>query len=496
VKNKVLKKLLEKENGGVVLFLMVVVFGTFLRFWQIGFSSYWIDEGFTLMQAEGVARHGYPLLRSGLVEWKDLLMPYILAPLVKFFGLQASWLLRLPGAIFGTMSIVVAYYLARKLFSPVVGLIFSFFISTGYWYVAWSQQVRGYSALIFFVLLFFYFLIEFSDQKQVKYIFYSFLSILGAVLAKKFGIILLPVFLFFLLWQRRYKIFLIFFLLGLFGGGFIIHSVIPSLAFNVKSYFSFYWQHYLWDYFSLFLVLGIIGLFTVLKNKNKYQAVHLSILLFFWISLSVLSFFVYITERRYLIMVTPFLFLYTAKAIDYFAHYFQEKYLLVLTLLLFGSVFYGVNYQRGLMILPQKHYPLEFYTPQPDYREAYKEIKRRGFRAEDIIISGNPQMDIIYLGRAGYIIPWSLTGRGDQNNIIKEKEFYSGAHRLYGMKGKTAFDKIISLQKKGNVYVILDALSSSRIKLKLWRKIAQNGQKIFVGNGQGDRLTVYLFPKK
>lgn len=52
------------------LLFVVLFFGAFMRLWQLGYSSYWLDEGFTLMQARGIATHGYPLLDSGYTEWK------------------------------------------------------------------------------------------------------------------------------------------------------------------------------------------------------------------------------------------------------------------------------------------------------------------------------------------------------------------------------------------------------------------------------------------
>ena len=497
-----------KQKRANIFLWTIVAGGAFLRLWQIGFSSYWLDESFTLMQAEGIANHGYPLLRSGLVEWKDLLMPYILALPVKLFGLRVEWLLRLPGAIFGIMSIIVAYFFARRLFTVQVGLIFSLFMSIGYWYIAWSRQVRGYSALIFFVLLFFYFLVRAEEHYRLKYIFYAFLSVGGAILAKKFGIFLWPAFLSYLFFRQRYKELVIFTLPVVVIAGVIMFSVADIVALNKHSYFSFYWQYYLWDYFGFFLVLGIWGFFTALRIEKKFQAVHLSIFILILTSLLALSFFLEITERRYLLMVTPFLFLYSAFLIDYLARkkivisrvtkgkkIGEKRYLQKMMAFLLGSIFLGVYFQQGLSVLPRKYYPLEYYTPQPDYRSAYRAILQRGFGEEDIIVSPTPSLDIIYLGRADYVIPWSLTGQESRSNIYKEREFYSGARKLYGLGKKDAFDKITSLRKRGNVYVVLDALSSRRIKSDLWKKIVRQGEKIFLKN-EPDRLTVYLFSKQ
>ena len=171
--------------------LGILLYGAFLRLYALGNDSYWIDESFTLMQARGIVQHGYPLLDSGFVEWKDFLVPYIIAPSIYFFGFEDAWLLRLPSAFFGIMSIFVGYHLAVLLFSRYAGLMFAFFMATCHWYVAWSQQVRGYTAMIFFVLCFFYFLAAHLKWQEKRYLYYTVFSMMCAILSKKFAVVLI-----------------------------------------------------------------------------------------------------------------------------------------------------------------------------------------------------------------------------------------------------------------------------------------------------------------
>jgi len=489
-----IKKITTQQKTIIIsmMLLLILIFGAFMRLYQLGYSSYWIDEGFTLMQARGIAEYGYPLLDSGFVEWKDILVPYVTAPFVKLFGFEHAWVLRLSSAIFSILSIFIGYHLAVMLFSRYTGLIFAFFIASCHWYIAWGQQVRGYAAILFFVLLFFYFLAKYDCDKKVHYIGYAFISVIFAILAKKFAIVLFIPFFVYLSMERMYKMLLILVVPIALVIIFFVYIVFYSLTINPLSYFHFYIFGYLFNYFGIFFILAIIGFFCVIFSKKSNIAVHMSVLSFMIGSLFTFALFVFVSERRYLLMITPFLFLYTAFFVECVARKFQ-RYSAVVGMILFVSILtVSIMQKNSTILIPQKHYALEYYTPQPNYNKAYAKIIANGFFDNDMIISTNPFMDIIYLGRTNYAIPWSLTGRGNDTTMGREREFHSGARKLYGYKDKSAIDKIHELQKKGNVYIVLDSLASRRMKFELWDDITEYGDRILI-DGKKHQISVYYF---
>ncbi len=474
------------------LLIFVVMVGMFLRMKYLGNDSYWLDEGFTLMQGRGIVKHWYPLLDSGWIEWKDLLMPYLIAPFIKLFGLQNSFLLRLPAVIFGVATIVLGYYLAKNLFSRLTALMFATFLSLGYWYIAWSQQVRGYSALVFFVLLFFYFLLKHSQQNKPKYLWLAIFSIIMATLSKTFGILLLIPFLFYLFESKKYKALLL-----------IIFSVVPVtflfrdkldnvFNFQIELHFAFYIKQYLLHYFSIVSVLGWFGLLAAFLNDKKNRIIHGGILIFMLSALIVFSTIVIVTEGRYLLMLTPFLFLYTAYFIEYLAKNLEHKTtatILIFLIVLSSSFIFDHN----IVFFPKKHYELEMGTPQPNYKKVYKKIKKNGFKKEDIIVSGNPIMDLIYLNKIDYVIRWSLTGRKGDDMFKNGQDMYTRAQKLYSRDGRGGIEKIKKLQHKFNVYVVLDSLALHRMNPKLREDIIHsNGRIIFKEKGHNG-VVVYFF---
>ncbi len=203
---------------------------------------------------------------------------------------------------------------------------------------------------------------------------------------------------------------------------------------------------------------------------------------------------IFVSEKRYLLMITPFLFLYTIAFL--YCISFKVKYgVFISSFLGVSLIILGIRMHQGMILLPNKHYGLEYYTPQPDYNSAYNAIKVSGFDPDDTIISPNPYIDIIYLGKADYVIPWSLTGREDETNLLNSRDFHSGAKKLSGKGKKTGMDKIESLRKKGDVYVVLDSLSVRRMKFDIWDDITDLGEEIFT-TGDEDKVSVFVFIQK
>jgi 4-amino-4-deoxy-L-arabinose transferase-like glycosyltransferase len=71
--------------------------------------------------------------------------------LIYFFGPE-PWLLRLPAAVFGILTVWGAYLLAAELFSAPIGLLACFFMATSFWHVLFSRLgLRAIGAPLFAV---------------------------------------------------------------------------------------------------------------------------------------------------------------------------------------------------------------------------------------------------------------------------------------------------------------------------------------------------------
>ncbi len=71
---------------------------------------------------------------------------------ISAFG-DTSFAFRLPAALFGIASIVALYAFARQVSSPLVALFAVALLTVSYHHIWFSQNARGYTALLFFALL-------------------------------------------------------------------------------------------------------------------------------------------------------------------------------------------------------------------------------------------------------------------------------------------------------------------------------------------------------
>lgn len=475
-----------KKNIIVVILCLITAAGFFLRFYKVGESSYWIDEGFTIMQTRAISSHGYPLLNSGQVESKDILLPYVLSAVGKIFG-ESAFSFRLVSVFFGTAAIILSFVLGRQLFNDKIGLLFSFFMAFSYWHIAWSRQIRGYSALVFFTLLVFINLVLCSETKKIKYVLLSLIFALLAFLSKSFGIfLLLPIVLYFIS-EKKYIAGLLGLLFLGIAGFFFSHLLINALNVSLVNYSGIYFIGYLWKYFGLVFSMFLVGIFLAIKN-NKNRKIHLIILSFITLSFLAFSFCVYIEQKRYLFFLTLFLFLYTA----YFIFHIKESSRTIFAIIFLAGVILVDSFTfKTFLFYPQKHFVLEEYTPQPDFNSAYDYIKKE-ISSNDFMISAYPYMDLIYLNKSDYALSISYTGRPEDTTIYKSKEYYSGTRELRGDRKTSIAGKFERLQEKGNVYVILDFMSDSRIRPRTREYILKNGQVIFQTNDP-EKQKVYVY---
>ena len=101
---------------------------------------------------------------------------------LKFFGVNEPWALRLPSNIFGILTVLGIYFLAKELFSIRVGLVSAFFLATSFWHINFSHI--GFRAIMapFFAVWALYFLLKaIRSHNTTHYIPPTAYSIIGGV---------------------------------------------------------------------------------------------------------------------------------------------------------------------------------------------------------------------------------------------------------------------------------------------------------------------------
>ena len=149
------------------LVLLIFVAGLALRIYAIGSESIWYDEAISVAVAKlGFVEHlrwitevdanNPPLYYTFLHLW------------VSVFG-DSEASVRMPSAIFGSLSILVIYALGKLLFDKKTGLVAASILAVSIFNIIYSQEARAYSLMTFLALLSFYFLVRMTMSGKWVY---------------------------------------------------------------------------------------------------------------------------------------------------------------------------------------------------------------------------------------------------------------------------------------------------------------------------------------
>ena len=118
----------------IVLLSVIVTFGAVLRFWNLGDWSFWIDEAFTVRDAQNLSFNSLQSIPNPI--------PYLAVKLSILIGGNSEWGSRLIPCIVGIISIPAVFGLGQTLYNWRVGLFSSAFVACASWHLFWAQNAR------------------------------------------------------------------------------------------------------------------------------------------------------------------------------------------------------------------------------------------------------------------------------------------------------------------------------------------------------------------
>ena len=118
----------------IVLLSGVVIFGTALRFWNLGQWSFWIDEVFTVRNAQNLSFDSWRAIPNPI--------PYLTVKLSISLAGSSEWGSRLIPCLIGIISIPAVFALGRTLFNWQIGLLSGAFLACSSWHLFWAQNAR------------------------------------------------------------------------------------------------------------------------------------------------------------------------------------------------------------------------------------------------------------------------------------------------------------------------------------------------------------------
>jgi 4-amino-4-deoxy-L-arabinose transferase-like glycosyltransferase len=161
------------------LLVVILIIATFFRFYQIKTipPGLYPDEAMNGNNALEALHTGQFKVFYPENNGREGLLINVQALFLKIFGANEPWVLRLPSAIFGVLTVLGLYLLAAELFSKNIGLLSAFLLAASFWHINFSRI--GFRAILAPLLLTWalYFLLKaFRNARPKSYILNSIFS--------------------------------------------------------------------------------------------------------------------------------------------------------------------------------------------------------------------------------------------------------------------------------------------------------------------------------
>ncbi len=239
-----------------ILLICIVSIGVFLRFWNLGEWSFWIDEVLTVLDAEEFSLSNSPINP----------IPYIAAKFSIFVGKKlpfvaqggGEWSSRLIFCIVGILSIPIVFSLGQTLYNSRVGLLAAMFVALSNWHLFWSQNVRSYIFTFLFAVLTAWFFYRSLENDSTLLTISALISSICLILSHLLAAAIVPalaVYAILCLSEERSRKRWINLLL------FFVPFAIPVLMLalpQIRGYVSSGWGHNEWGRSPLYIVLTLV----------------------------------------------------------------------------------------------------------------------------------------------------------------------------------------------------------------------------------------------
>ncbi|ABE52521.1 glycosyltransferase family 39 protein [Methanococcoides burtonii] len=157
--NPALQKVLSEKY--LTILIAITLLGTILRIYSLATESIWLDEATSV----NIASRSLMDIIFGNNDFAHPPLYYSILHFVMMVS-QSEFALRLPSAIFGSLSIPLIYLVGKELLDKKTAIIASFLLSVSTFHINYSQEGRSYALMMLLVLLTIYLFINAYNKKS------------------------------------------------------------------------------------------------------------------------------------------------------------------------------------------------------------------------------------------------------------------------------------------------------------------------------------------
>ena len=430
-----------------LFFLIFILTGLVLRFYNLNYDNLWFDETATFWVSDPSINFSEVVSRNIETEGSLFIYDFLVYFFNKLVGYDSNNI-RIYSAIFGTLSIIVFFFLSKNILkSHNACFVSTSLFSLNVYLIKYSHEGRMYSFLIFICLLSIFSIIKIlKKEKQKKnfskYLFFFFIFQTIASVTFPFAVIIAGSFLFILflkfffdeknltlfLIALVYLIFILFLYyfclkyIVLFNYEFTSWIVNPEIKFFTNFYFSSFFGSRLLGIIHFLILIGLIIKFRKLILYNLNEKTFLIYLIFFtYLIPTVFSylFFPVIHERYIIFVLIPILILLSHLVFEIN----NVKLKIFFIILLLGMNFFNHFFESNFK---------QFYEGRPRYKpsfdEAIKYIENTDTKNYTFFFKSDPKHDN-YLKPLFHYVDHivtkknlSLKGETFQNFLVSEEK--------------------------------------------------------------------------
>ena len=168
----------------IALLSVVVLFGAALRFWNLGQWSFWIDEVFTVRDAQSLS----------FESWRNIPnpIPYLAVKLSILLAGDSEWGSRLIPCLIGIISIPAVFGLGRTLFNWQIGLLGGTFTACSSWHLFWAQNARYPVFTFLFAILTAWFFYTSLERDSTLLTIGALVSCFCLILSHTLSVVIVP----------------------------------------------------------------------------------------------------------------------------------------------------------------------------------------------------------------------------------------------------------------------------------------------------------------
>jgi len=387
----------EKKYNLVLFFILIL--GFFLRIYDLGRYGLWFDEAVSVFGAKLLT---FESIKNFGTFFTNL--PFVYPPLLKLwlFFSDSDYFLRLFSVLFGVLSILLIYILAKKIIGKSSGkqtaLSSAFLLSISPLHIHYSREITQYSIAFFFSLCSLYFFLKCIERCSLKNnVLFVFSSLLCVYIHSFFVVFLLAELLYILILKgNSFKRCMVnFLMIFLFCIPFIIFGFIQfrniigsrmltwapeSSLLKVAALFNTFNIGYnsgsafygiAFAVFTFFFILGVWKGRNIIKNFKPLVVLFIFPILFGFVLSKFIPSFIY----RYFIFSLPLYLIFVSYGIVSLKKSNLIRFVFILCLLLTNFVALK-NLYGNIFPLPEDTFRPGIHKGQP-YRKAALYIQNR-----------------------------------------------------------------------------------------------------------------------